>query len=124
MKILLDTHTFLWFISADNQLSSKAKNIISDPNYTKYISIATFWEVTIKLSLNKLKLQVSLDALFDLKGYEHLNISIQHLLQLQNLEFHHRDPFDRIIIAQALSEKMTIISNELIFDKYKVKRIW
>ena len=124
MKILLDTHTFLWFVTADNQLSRKGKNIILDTANTKYISIATFWEIIIKLSLKKLKLQVSLDDLYNLKGYEHLNINIQHLLQLQELEFHHRDPFDRIIIAQGLSEKMTIVSNEVLFDKYKVKRIW
>ena len=124
MNILLDTHTFLWFVSADKNLSNNAKNAILNSDNIKYLSIASFWEITIKLSLKKLKLDDSLDTLYNLKGYTHLNITLQHLLKLKNLEFHHRDPFDRIIIAQGLSEKMSIVSNEKMFDKYKIKRIW
>jgi PIN domain nuclease of toxin-antitoxin system len=124
MKLLLDTHAFLWYVAADAKLTEKAKMAIQDTGNIKFISIASFWEIVIKTSLGKLQLNSPFENLYKLKGYHHLAISFLHLENLTKLEFHHGDPFDRLIIAQAKVEKMHIISIDESFDKYGIKRIW
>jgi len=128
MEYLLDTHTFLWFINGDAQLSIKAKEAISDPDAIKYISIASFWEIAIKLNLGKLSLDMSF---VDLRqqvadnGFEILPITFAHTAELIPLELHHRDPFDRIIIAQSISERLILISKDGNFEKYRqLKMLW
>jgi PIN domain nuclease of toxin-antitoxin system len=97
MEYLLDTHSFLWFINGDDQISQKAKNAITDPEAMKYISIASLWEIAIKVNLKKLGLDM---AYTDLRqqvidnGFEILPITFEHTAALVNLELHHRDPFD------------------------------
>lgn len=125
---LLDTHALLWFLSGDERISTKSRKAISDPNNRCFISIASLWEMAIKMNIGKL------DLLFDLKelvsnlsknNIEILPIAFEHILGTMELEDHHRDPFDRIIIAQAKFERMTVISKDENFPKYaQIKLIW
>jgi len=128
MKYLLDTHVLLWILSDDKRLSNHAKVQFLDTKNMIYLSMASIWEMSIKISLNKLKLKSSLETLVD----EHvigndinlLTIESAHIYPLQKLPFHHRDPFDRLIVSQAIYEKMPIISSDKNFDLYSVERIW
>ena len=127
MNLLLDTHTFIWFSEDNSSLTKEANNLIEDSNNISFISMASLWEMSIKISLKKLKSKVPFEDLYDLiieNGFEVLPISFDHLVKQNNLEHHHKDPFDRLIISQALCEGMTLISKEKIFDKYSVKRFW
>ncbi len=127
MAALLDTHTFLWFISGDKQLPEKIKNKILDINEPCYISIASLWEITIKIQIGKLKIAISIDDLFkyaDRNQIEIVQITAEHLLVLSSLPQHHNDPFDRLIVSQAISENMTLYSNDKGLKKYKIKQEW
>lgn len=128
MEYLLDTHSFLWFINGDEQLSSKAKTVITDPEAIKYISIASFWEIAIKLNLGKLHLEMTYPDLREqviINGFEILPITFEHTTTLATLELHHRDPFDRIIISQAQSENLILVSKDENFSKYNsLKLLW
>lgn len=127
MDFLLDTHTFLWFINGSNQLSSTSKKTIQNPNNTKYISIASLWEIAIKIQLDKLKLHFTFDELKNQilqNGFQILPIIFEHTAQISNLELIHRDPFDRLIIAQAIVEQLTIITKDDIFGKYSTNVTW
>jgi PIN domain nuclease of toxin-antitoxin system len=128
MNLLLDTHTFLWFIWDDPQLSGAAKAAITDPDNRKLISTASYWEIAIKISLGKLDLghpflpfmrREIARNLFEL-----LPLTLEHVSQVAVMPFHHRDPFDRALIAQAMWEQIPIVSGDLAFDSYSVKRIW
>ena len=128
MNYLLDTHTFLWFLEGNNSLSSKARIIIEDADNTIYVSIASIWEIAIKISISKLKLSVNLEEVkteIVKNNFEILPLDFEHIIDLTNLEQIHKDPFDRIIISQAISEKCTIISKDSNFDFYKnVNVLW
>ncbi|MDP2412815.1 type II toxin-antitoxin system VapC family toxin [Daejeonella sp.] len=127
MDYLLDTHTFLWFINGSEELSDKAKSAIENIKNTKFISIASFWEIAIKSSLGKLKLDIPFQELKFLainNGFEILPLTFEHTNRLVNLDFHHKDPFDRLIIAQAITDKLTIIGKDRNFAPYSVKIIW
>ena len=127
MKILLDTHTFLWFLGGDSELSKQARTLIENPKNDKYISIASFWEIAIKNSLGKLTLEV---PFVELKteaiknSFQILPITFEDTLQLRTLPFHHRDPFDRIIISQAKENNLTLISRDDNFVPYNVNLLW
>ncbi len=127
MSFLLDTHTLLWAILDDNKLSGTAKRYITDVQNVCYFSIASLWEITIKHSLGALDLKMPLRECFDIitdTGFIELPITRQHLLKLQNLPNHHKDPFDRILIAQAIYEKLAIITKDGIIPKYDINTIW
>jgi PIN domain nuclease of toxin-antitoxin system len=128
MKCLLDTHVLLWILSDDKRLSVNAKNNFLDPENTIYLSVASIWEISIKISLKKLKLKTSLEKIIDDyvigNDINLLNIESSHIYPLQKLPFHHQDPFDRVILCQAKYEKMPIISSDKNFDLYSVERIW
>ncbi len=127
MKLLLDTHAFIWFVENDNQLPGKTKLKIENPNNTILISIAALWEIAIKMSLKKLDISVSIEEMINLliqNGFEVFPILPEHIIHLSKLEFHHKDPFDRIIISQGLYNNIKIITKDEIFDKYNIKRIW
>jgi PIN domain nuclease of toxin-antitoxin system len=127
MKYLLDTHALIWFLEGDSQLSSKAKNIIVSTDNQILISIASLWEMAIKMSIGKLNLSQNLELIIQRLEEEYIEIlpiEVEHILKIQTLEFHHKDPFDRIIIAQSLIEGTTLVSIEDIFDNYKVQRLW
>ncbi|MFM2380076.1 MAG: hypothetical protein RLZZ143_2656 [Cyanobacteriota bacterium] len=127
MKLLLDTHTFLWFINNSPQLSIDAKNLI-ESDVDLLLSIASLWEIAIKVSIDKLTIPNTYDQFIpqqvQLNDMEVLPISLAHLAVVTTLPFHHRDPFDRLLIAQAMVEKMSIISADEIFDSYGISRIW
>ena len=126
-KFLLDTHALIWFLEGDIQLSSTAKTLILDTNNQLFVSVASLWEMAIKMSIGKLTLTNSIEqiiARLPLEFIELLPIEVPHILAIQKLPFHHKDPFDRLLIAQTEAEALTIISNETLFDQYAVKGIW
>ncbi|MBX2896501.1 MAG: type II toxin-antitoxin system VapC family toxin [Cyclobacteriaceae bacterium] len=122
MNLLVDTHAFLWFESGDAQISEPAKQAILSTSNVKFISIASFWEISIKDSLGKLILHIPFEELLSLSGYAQLHISGDHLKHLR--QYYHRDPFDRLLIAQARTEGFTVISADKQFDSYGINRIW
>ena len=127
MNLLLDTHALIWFLEGDFQLSLTAKSEISNPDNTCFISQATLWEMAIKLSLGKLEMKNSYQDLPKLmweNGIELLTIEFEHFEHIINLPFYHKDPFDRIIIAQSIIEKMPLISIDGCFKDYPVDLIW
>jgi PIN domain nuclease of toxin-antitoxin system len=128
MNLLLDTHTFLWFCNEDPKLSDKARGHIEQPTNKSLISIVSLWEIAIKVSSGKLRLHEPFERLIPQilhqTGFTILDIQFQHVSTLIHLPFHHRDPFDRLLIAQALSEKIPIVSADLTFDQYDVERLW
>ncbi len=127
MKALIDTHTYIWYINGNKKLSEKALNIIDDNNNEILFSIAGIWEISIKIKLGKLKLISDFNTIKDdLKKYSIsiMQINLQDILKNFTLPFHHRDPFDRIIIAQSLVRNVPIIGKDETFDMYDVERIW
>ena len=128
MTYLLDTHTFLWFILDDNKISEHAKNIIKNKNNNIFISMAILWEIIIKISINKLKIKISFDELtlkqIEINDFSLFQIKTNHLKTLLNLSFYHKDPFDRLLISQAKSEGIPIITKDGNFKKYDVEIIW
>ena len=128
MKLLLDTHAFIWFIDGTGQLSQVACNLIGDSRNEKYISIASAWEVAIKVSKGKLTLASPVEQLFPQQiqsnGFYLLGIEWAHLKHVRELPWHHRDPFDRMLIAQAIVEQMVIVSADAAFDAYSITRLW
>lgn len=126
MVYLIDTHALLWFLKDDKQLSQKALEIIETSDIK--VSIASLWEIAIKTSLGKLVLPAPFEVIFPQQLYindiEILQASVKHLSQLNQLEFHHRDPFDRLLIAQAMVDDMTLVSRDTAFKDYDVKVIW
>lgn len=128
MNVLLDTHAFLWFWWDDPKLSETARTVISDPNNRKLISTASRWEVAIKVSLKKLDLGEPFRGFLPQQmlsnNFESLAIDDDHLAALVDLPFHHRDPFDRLLVAQARWDRMPIVSADEQLDAYGIERIW
>lgn len=131
MKLLLDTHAFIWFVSGSDELSKEAKKVIKNGQNVNYLSIASLWEMSIKIKLHKLDINGTFESVIDdviENDIKILPINFSHTVKQYNLNFFHRDPFDRIIISQAIVEKMNIISKDKIFEKYikntDIKRIW
>jgi PIN domain nuclease of toxin-antitoxin system len=127
MNLLLDTHTLIWFLEGDAKLSATAKKQIENPANTNFVSVATFWEMVIKVSLNKLEMQISIQNLKQLiweNGIEVLPITIENTLFVSQLPFYHKDPFDRLLIAQAVNENMTLVSRDEAMPLYNVQTIW
>jgi len=127
MNLLLNTHALIWFINGDNQLPDKSIKLICNLETKCFVSIASIWEIAIKFSLGKLDMNGGFDQISKImKRYEIelLPITFEHLQKLLTLPFHHRDPFDRIIISQGLTEKYTIATKDENFPKYDVRIIW
>jgi PIN domain nuclease of toxin-antitoxin system len=128
MKVLLDTHTFIWLDTQPEKLSKTAMEICQDTDNQLYLSMASLWEMQIKVQLGKLKLKISLADMLTVQQQENdlnvLNIALAHIYQLQALPFHHNDPFDRLIIAQSVLENMTLISVDEKFKAYDVSVLW
>ncbi len=128
MNILLDTHAFLWFITDNPMLSSSARILIENINNDRFISLASIWEIAIKTSLNKLEIAKPFSEFIPNQLKQNyinlLPINISHLIKVAELPFHHRDPFDRLMISQSLIERIPIISKDTVFDDYGIKRFW
>lgn len=128
MKLLLDTHTFLWFVLGDAQLSNTARELIVDPAHDKWISPACYWEVAIKVGVKKYVLAVAHEVFFEtalrVNGFGVLHIEPKHTAVVASMPFHHKDPFDRLLIAQALAEGVPLVSVDPALDPYGVQRLW
>ena len=128
MKYLLDTHAFLWWVADDPQLSSTAKEIIADPDNKIYFSIVSAWEIIIKSGTGNLSLpeppEMYIPSRLISNQFETLSILLNHILQISRLETFHKDPFDRLLIAQSLIEDLPLISIDTLITKYPVKTIW
>jgi PIN domain nuclease of toxin-antitoxin system len=131
MTLLLDTHTMLWFFWDDPQLSATAKARLEDPNNRKLVSIASCWEAAIKVGLKKLKLGTGgsdcrgfLESNVTRSFFEYLPISLAHATAVEHLPHHHNDPFDRLLIAQAVTEQIPIVSADTQLDPYSITRLW
>ena len=127
MKLLLDTHTFIWFVENDESLPASLKTQIEDTDNEIFISIVSLWEIAIKTSLGKLEMAIDLPSIINKieeNGFVILPIFPEHTVCVASLPFHHKDPFDRILIAQTMIEKLTIISKDGIFNSYGVDWIW
>ncbi len=124
MNILLDTHAFLWFVGDNHRLSETARKIIEADNTHPFLSIASLWEMAIKISLKKLALPQPYEVFFQeqlkINGIEIVNLKIEHTAAIATLPFHHRDPFDRLLAVQARVEKITLVSADPVFDAYKI----
>lgn len=125
-SVLIDTHALLWWIAGDQQLSTKAHKAIAGGDC--YFSLASCWETAIKVSLDRLGLDRPLAQFFKeelaANGFRLLPIEFRHVMRVARLPFHHRDPFDRLLIAQAMEEDLALVSADSHFDAYDVTRIW
>jgi PIN domain nuclease of toxin-antitoxin system len=128
VRVLLDTHTLLWFLLDDPRLSAQARAILADADCVVEVSPASYWEIAIKISLRKYLLSEPLAVFLERElrdnGLRILPILPTHAGAVVGLPFHHRDPFDRLIIAQALVEDIPVVSRDEQFDAYGVQRLW
>jgi PIN domain nuclease of toxin-antitoxin system len=128
MKYLLDTHAFIWFVENDPQLSRTARLLIEDSTNELWLSIASVWEMAIKVNLKKLSLGMPFRQAIVLRTSQNniqiLSVALEHTFQVADFPLHHRDPFDRIIAAQSLVEILPLVSADPAFDPYGVHRIW
>ena len=128
MRVLLDTHVFLWFILDDTRLGRRALEVIEDPANEILISPATFWEIAIKISLGKYALPEAYEPFIEsqmaVNGFQVLPILSKHTALLTEMPFHHRDPFDRLLIAQAKIEDIGLVSVDPRLDAYGIHRVW
>lgn len=127
MRFLLDTHTVIWYLEDNPALSKQAKNVLQSPENELFVSNITLWELAIKISIGKLSLSYPLEKCIEelqSQEIELLHFDVLHILKVQTMPFHHKDPFDRMLIAQALVDNLTFVSNEVLFDNYGVSRLW
>ena len=127
MRVLLDTHVFLWWANDDRRLSAPARKAIADAA-DAFLSVASCWEMAIKVSRGRLTLPRPIEQFvpeqLGMNGVQLLQIELDDVARVATLPFHHRDPFDRLLAAQALSEELTLVSADPVFRKYGVKRAW
>ncbi|MBX3506882.1 MAG: type II toxin-antitoxin system VapC family toxin [Parvibaculum sp.] len=128
MRLLLDTHTFIWWMTNDAALPPSTRKAIADEENSVFLSAATAWEMTIKYKIGKLPVVAGFIAdvptAIEEQGFIELPIGIAHGQAAGALDGHHKDPFDRMLIAQALADDLTLVSNDMQFDAYGVKRLW
>ena len=127
MKYLLDTHTFLWYFQEDNKLNPDLVGLLEELDNNLYLSIVSLWEIGIKINIGKLQLGCTFQEL--LSFINQVNIEVLPITSLDieyylNLPLHHRDPFDRILVAQAVNNQLILISRDAVFDNYSIQRLW
>lgn len=128
MRVIVDTHVFLWWVEGNRALPAKARAVLSNQQNECLLSLASVWELAIKASLGKLKLALPVQRYVvehvAANNFQMLDIRIAHVGRVETLAAHHGDPFDRLLIAQALVEKLPIVTADMVFRKYGVRRIW
>ena len=128
MRVLVDTHVFLWWVEGDRALPVKARAALADQNNECLFSLVSVWELAIKAGLGKLKLALPVQRYViehvAANGFRMLDIQMAHVGRVESLAAHHGDPFDRLLIAQALEEKIPVVTADPVFRDYGVKRIW
>ena len=128
MRLLLDTHALIWFAEDSPELSEPARAALADTSDDVFCSVASIWEMAIKLSLGKLKMSVRLEGpferLLERNGFRLVPVEYLHAARVAALPWHHRDPFDRLLVAQAMVEGMALLSQDGQLDAYGIERIW
>lgn len=128
MRLLLDTHATLWFLAGDPRLSANARSLIEDKGNFASTSIASLWEIAIKAGLGKLSLSQPFDSIFPAslarEDIRILPVTVDHLATVLHLPLHHRDPFDRLLVAQSIVEGCQLVSRDDILDAYGIRRVW
>jgi len=128
MRILLDTHVFLWFCMGDVRLSDTARKMIENKSNQRLLSIISVWEMTIKIGLGKLRIHQPIQTLLPdqmkVNRIDLLELELDHIYRLIQMPLYHRDPFDRLLISQSISEQIPIVSADLVFDAYSIERLW
>jgi len=128
VRLLLDTHAFLWWVEGAPALGRRAHTEISNANNEVFVSIASCWELAIKLSLGKLRLTQNVERFIPEQltrnGFTLLGLEFRHVARVVDLPFHHRDPFDRVLVAQALQDDLAIVSADRVLRKYGVTVVW
>jgi len=128
MRLLLDTHTFIWYVTDNPRLSANVKLLIEDENNEKLVSIASIWEMAIKHSIGRLNFSLPFMEFvrqqLSVSNIGLLEINLNHIEVVASLPLHHRDPFDRLIIAQSMAQQIPVLSVDVIFDAYAIARLW
>jgi PIN domain nuclease of toxin-antitoxin system len=128
VTVLLDTHSFIWFNMNDARLTAAARRVIADANNQVFVSPASYWEIAIKISKGKFTLAAPYEVFWqkgiDDNAFDILPIELRHTSQLVSMPFHHKDPFDRLLVAQALTERVALVSDDSMLDAYGINRIW
>jgi len=127
MKYLVDTHAFIWYLESSPKLSMHAKTLIEDGNNLCFVSVASLWEMAIKIALDRLELLTDFEEMQELlikNSFEILPIQFEHLKVITLLPFHHHDPFDRILVAQSQVEKLVLISKDEKMKPYEIETLW
>jgi PIN domain nuclease of toxin-antitoxin system len=128
LSLLLDSHALIWWLSGDQRLSERARGALSDEDRDVYISAASAWEITTKRRLGKLPdagdIALAFEEILAEQDFKPLSISVRHAQMAGNMEGAHKDPFDRMLIAQALVEDLVLVSNERAFDAFGISRLW
>ena len=128
MRFLLDTHTFIWYVTDERQLTTLVLELINDENNEILLSIASIWEMAIKQSTGKLSFSLPFEVFIiqqlSLNKFNLLEIKIDYLAVVASLPLHHRDPFDRLLVSQAMVEQLPILSIDSAFDSYPIQRFW
>jgi len=128
MNVLLDTHAFLWLATGDDRLSETARKTFLNQKNSLFFSAASYWEICIKMSLGKISLKTgwfqTIQNEMKINAIQWLPIEMTHCAKVIKLPFHHRDPFDRMLVAQAITEKMQLLSRDSRLSAYSIKRIW
>lgn len=128
MRLLIDTHVFLWFIANSPELSNTARELLEDAESELFLSHASVWEIAIKVSLQKLKVPEPFEGFISeqlsVNSIELFPPTLKQMSALVSLPFHHRDPFDRLLAVQSLTENLPLVSRDEVFDDYGVKRFW
>jgi PIN domain nuclease of toxin-antitoxin system len=128
LKLLLDTHAFLWWLKSDARLSRRARDLIADPESDVFVSIATVWEIAIKATLGQLEMPVDLGAFLRRQlqdnGFESLSITFEHAVAVRDLPPHHRDPFDRLLVCQSRIESLALVTSDSAIAAYGADVVW
>jgi len=125
MRLLLDTHALIWWLTDDPALPEAARNAIASPDNDVYVSHVSAWEIAVKRQLGKIEFPLeAFEDILDANQFESLPIRLEHILTLGNLPMHHRDPFDRLLVAQATNGKLTLVSGDQQMNAYEVLLLW